>query len=234
MPSDSVKKSSFEEAKKFHKKSSYGFFVQEIPMLMETRLGMQDKVPQSLNQRGLANLLQARKSTREFVTRLCTKSQLLDVLWAGYGRLTAYPEVEHRTVPSAGGLYPLHLCVYAMNVQGLEKGFYHYSNGDLSVISGPEIDSICHHFHTKHINYEKAAFVIFIVGDLGLVGGKYGERGYRYMLLETGHVAQNMCLACVCLDIQHISVGGFDDDSVNELLCSYQQDFLCLYTLVGG
>jgi SagB-type dehydrogenase family enzyme len=63
---------------------------------------------------------------------------------------------------------------------------------------------------------------------------KYGDRGYRYILLEAGHAAQNMCLAAASLDLGALPVGGFFDSYVAELLELNQEQEALLYALGFG
>jgi SagB-type dehydrogenase family enzyme len=47
---------------------------------------------------------------------------------------------------------------------------------------------------------------------------KYGERGYRYALLDAGHLAQNILLCCSSLGLAAMPTCAFADDELNELL----------------
>lgn len=60
-----------------------------------------------------------------------------------------------------------------------------------------------------------------LTGDLGIVGARYGERGYRYMLLEAGHIAQNLILALALQGISSCPIGAFDDQVATDLLGDY-------------
>ena len=40
---------------------------------------------------------------------------------------------------------------------------------------------------------------------------RYGDRGYRYVLLEAGHVGQNLDLASSALGLGALDLGGFLD-----------------------
>jgi len=46
---------------------------------------------------------------------------------------------------------------------------------------------------------------------------KYGDRGFRYVYMEAGHVSQNISLQAVSLGVGSVSVGAFSDDKVNHL-----------------
>ncbi len=47
---------------------------------------------------------------------------------------------------------------------------------------------------------------------------KYGDRAYRFMLHESGFVAQNMSLIFHALGLGSCMVGGYLDERINELL----------------
>ena len=47
---------------------------------------------------------------------------------------------------------------------------------------------------------------------------KYGPRGYRYILLEAGHCAQNLCLLAAERGLATLCLGGFQDTKLNRLL----------------
>ncbi len=48
--------------------------------------------------------------------------------------------------------------------------------------------------------------------------GRYGERGIRYVHIEVGHAAENLCLQATALGLGPVTVGAFNDDQVSELL----------------
>jgi len=63
---------------------------------------------------------------------------------------------------------------------------------------------------------------------------KYGERGYRYILLEAGHSAQNMCLASIALELGALPIGGFFDGYVSDLFQLDSEKEALLYALAVG
>ena len=63
---------------------------------------------------------------------------------------------------------------------------------------------------------------------------KYRERTYRYVMMETGHVGQNLYLAATALGLGVCAVGAFFDDALNDLLGLDGQTEAALYiTSVG-
>ncbi len=63
---------------------------------------------------------------------------------------------------------------------------------------------------------------------------KYGERGYRYILFEAGHVAKNVYLSSNANDIGAVAIGGFNDDLLNSFLEVDWENESAVYALVLG
>jgi SagB-type dehydrogenase family enzyme len=47
---------------------------------------------------------------------------------------------------------------------------------------------------------------------------RYGERGYRYLHLDAGHVCQNLYLAAEAIGCGACAIAAFEDDEVNRVL----------------
>jgi SagB-type dehydrogenase family enzyme len=69
----------------------------------------------------------------------------------------------------------------------------------------------------KNIAYE-ASLIIFITAIFERSTLKYSDRGYRFVLLEAGHIAQNINLVINGMGLGCINLGGFFDRQVDELL----------------
>ncbi|MCX5232606.1 SagB/ThcOx family dehydrogenase [Streptomyces sp. NBC_00233] len=196
----------------FHRLSSFGWFEEPAPSATGAR--PLPAVPPPAGEGhlvSLAHVLAARCSRRDFDGSPLSPEALTVLLWSGYGRAGTHRAV----IPSCGGLLSLRLMVLALRVPGLAAGSaYPFLPDTLSL--GPPMPARPPQqlFHTRHIEYERAAAVIFIVGDPRPPIDRYGDRGYRYALLEAGHAAQNLCLAATAMRLGTVTVGGFDDEAV--------------------
>lgn len=47
-----------------------------------------------------------------------------------------------------------------------------------------------------------------LIGDAQRVATKYGERGDRFLLLEAGHLMQNLCVVSHSLGLCTVPLGG--------------------------
>jgi SagB-type dehydrogenase family enzyme len=63
---------------------------------------------------------------------------------------------------------------------------------------------------------------------------KYKQRAYRYIYLDAGHIAQNVALAAVALNLGSCQVGALYDDEVNALLGVDGTEECVVYMTVVG
>lgn len=147
---------------------------------------------------------------------------LASLLHAGYGVTGAVPRTDRplRAAPSGGALYPLELYVVAQRVRGVEPALHHYDplrHGleRLRPLVLPDALSSPTPYSELLVS---CAAAIMVTGSFWRSRFKYGLRGYRFALLEAGHVAQNILLAVAALQLSCVPLGGFFDRRVDELL----------------
>ncbi len=81
---------------------------------------------------------------------------------------------------------------------------------------------------------ERAAALLVVTAMIWRSRFKYGERGYRFALLEAGHAAQNMLLAATGLALAALPLGGFYDRRLDELVGADGLDEATLYAIALG
>jgi SagB-type dehydrogenase family enzyme len=173
----------------------------------------------------LSRLIEKRSSCREFAGRAISLGDLASLLHTGYGVLGLRRWREglrtfRRPVPSAGGLYPLELYAIAQSVENLPRGIYHYAamgHRLEAAASGADLAELVPVFMNQGYIAEASA-VILLAAVFPRTMRKYGPRGYRYILFEAGHVAQNVCLRAVELGLGSLCIGGYTDSALNRVL----------------
>lgn len=182
--------------------------------------------------RPLGTVLEARRSARRFSRAPLASSALATILHASYGATT---EHAARAVPSAGGLYPLEVYAAIERVDGLPRGLYHH-DASSNLLAQLEPSSVARALRGAFVHPELAvAPVILIVTALfQRCRFKYGLRGYRFCLLEAGHLAQNALLACAALDLAAVPIGGFFDRCLERILHVDGVEEAPLYCLAIG
>lgn len=167
---------------------------------------------------GFTSLLEQRQSGRAFDQAPIALAELATILHCGYGALS-HDGITRRTVPSGGALYPLELYPVVSRVERLEKGIYHY-DPLRHVLEALELRDLDRPVADLHVYPElaTAGVLLAVTGVFGRSRFKYGLRGYRFTMLEAGHVLQNVLLAATALRLVAIPVAGVDDRSLERLL----------------
>lgn len=80
---------------------------------------------------------------------------------------------------------------------------------------------------------EGGALAWALVGDEARVTAKYGERGERFLLLEAGHLMQNLCLASVSLNLATVPLGGFFEREIARAFALPSEDRVLYLGLCG-
>jgi len=168
----------------------------------------------------LDEVVASRRSERRFRKLPMSLEELSALLQTGYGVTGRGPgDVPLRSVPSGGALYPLDAYVATPAVAGLEGRLHHFDPlrtclEVLGPVTRPQLEPLTPYPELV----AEASAVVFLTATFWRSRFKYGQRGYRFALLEAGHVAQNMLLAATALGLASVPLGGFFDRQVNGLL----------------
>jgi SagB-type dehydrogenase family enzyme len=184
----------------------------------------------------LDEALKNRRSVRSFTRDYISTTQLSYLLWASTGIQSGEGNFKYRTAPSAGALYPIETYLTVKRVRNIPSGVYHYSIrnhlleelklGDYSgdVASAALEQEMCHH----------AAVTFIWTAVFDRAKWKYKQRAYRYVYLDAGHIAQNLALAAVALNLGSCQVGAFYDDEMNEIVdVDGEQESVIYASIVG-
>jgi SagB-type dehydrogenase family enzyme len=181
--------------------------------------------PPELPDVSFTTVLYARRSGRSFADADVALRDLATVLHSAYGvtHLARLPDGRRgqplRAVPSGGALYPLEVYILVQRVDSASPGLYHYDplrhvlerlplrgEADVSRLTAyPEL-------------VRPAAAVVLVTAMFWRTRFKYALRGYRFALLEAGHLGQNLMLAAAALGLAVVPVGGVYDRRVEDLL----------------
>jgi SagB-type dehydrogenase family enzyme len=137
--------------------------------------------------------------------------------------------------PSAGGLQALELYLVAFETSWLPAGLYHYDRAGhhLSQIAAQATRAHWRALVPSMEAVRGGALLFVLVGDEALVSSKYGAHGYRFLLLEAGHLAQNLCLIAASLSLCAVPLGGFFEREVSRLFLLPDRDVVVGLVLCG-
>lgn len=177
------------------------------------------------------DILQERHSCRDFLEIPVELEKLFAICKASYSS-------RLRPTASAGALFPL--SVYFINRgsskdRGLPAGVYQYDDKEEKLLLLPV--EIYHEMVQYVLNDSDCIFgapcIFFICADLGRHMKKYANAGYRYTLLEAGHVVQNMTIAAGEMGLGGVEYGGFCDEAVKRMFQMPQEVFPLACYAVG-
>jgi SagB-type dehydrogenase family enzyme len=186
----------------------------------------------------LRDAIERRESVRKYRDTPLSLEELSFLLWSTQGvKKTMQDRFTFRTVPSAGARHCLETYILANNVGGVDPGLYRYlalthrlagENPDPHI--SDSIVAAC-----VNQSFLKANAVTFIwTADAYRMTWRYGERGYRYMHIDVGHVCQNLYLAAQVVGCGVCAVGAFHDDELNYLLGIDGETQFALYLAAVG
>jgi SagB-type dehydrogenase family enzyme len=190
----------------------------------------------------LTRLASKRASCRAFAPKTLPLQLLSDILWGSYGisrterMMPADLLALLRPVPSAGGLFPLEIYFLAQRVEGLPDGLHHYNVRHHS-LETLEPAPLFERFRPALLMYnavQDANVILFLSAVFQRTQKKYGPRGYRYVLLEAGHIVQNVCLLAAEADLSTLCMGGYYDGDLNWLLGLSPHDEGVVYSVAVG
>ena len=178
-----------------------------------------DDDPQSAD---FFDLIKKRQSQRDFTRVLISKRELSLILKYSCGNIGPIDDGRHRRAqPSGGGRFPIEIYPIVFRPsKNLKAGLYHYNVKDhvLDVLwdrefSDEDIGQIFTYPWVKD-----AAVGIVMTSVFWRNQNKYGERGYRYILLEAGHIGQNLYLVSEALGLKCCALGGTRDENLEKLI----------------
>lgn len=155
----------------------------------------------------LRKLQEVRTSCRGFTDELLTMSQVGNLLDIGYA-------LDRHAVASAGSLYPMKVFMIALEDQeDFPAGYYEYDNENSRLVlysDKPDPQRIHYAFNDTGMPF--GASVMFVVAaDENRQPHKYSNRGYRFMAIETGEIAQNIALGAAESGLATCLIGGMLD-----------------------
>ena len=185
------------------------------------------------------NLLEERKSNRVYKDENITLEQLAFLLWSTQGvksiRGKNYATI--RPVPSAGARHAFETYIAVFKVDGLERGIYHYLPMEHAIefitpvedFNKAVSDSLC---QQKWAADSAAVFYYSAVPYRS--EWRYCTDAHKAMLIDSGHVVQNLYLSCHAIGCGTCAIAAFDQKSADELIGLDGNDEFVIYAAPVG
>lgn len=179
------------------------------------------KLPSPFKIKNFHSIMMRRKSTRQFSGLPLSKRQISTILYYTNGlRIKGAKDIGNRFYPSGGARYPLELYPIILNCEGIPTGVYHYHIKSHSLEFLWDYDDLEERVfnNIKQQEFRGCGCVMVVTAVTNRTEAKYGARGLRLILMEVGHLCQNLYLVATGMGIGTCSVGGFLDNGFNKIL----------------
>ena len=182
--------------------------------------------------------IEERNSIRSYAKEPLSLEELAFLLWCTQGvKKTAGTYATFRTVPSAGARHAIETYLLVNDIGGLERGLYRYLAMTHRL---QQLDTD----PTLHIrisdgclgqNFIMRAGVVFLwVAVPYRMTWRYGERGYRELHKDAGHICQNLYLAASAVGCGVCAIAAYDDDVMHRILGIDGVDQFLIYLAAVG
>jgi SagB-type dehydrogenase family enzyme len=189
----------------------------------------------------LHKAIEQRRSLRKYSTQALSMDELSFLLWTSSWardfRSNERMEITLRNVPSAGARHPLETYVDIRNVEGIKPGLYYYHpiKHCLVLLEASEAKSGQIYEACMRQEMLQTAALNFILSAVPYrTVWRYGQRGYRYLYLDAGHVGQNIHLAAEAIGGGACMIGAYLDEAMNEAIgVDGMEEFVIYIASVG-
>ncbi|PWR76031.1 SagB/ThcOx family dehydrogenase [Methanospirillum stamsii] len=165
--------------------------------------------------------IESRESIRKYLDTPLTIEELSYLLWCTQGVKWILEDCSFRTVPSAGARHAIDTYLLINKINTIKPGLYRFlafehSLGMISEDKG--ITDLVFRAGMSQQCIQESALCFIWVADSYRMTWRYGERGFRDIFLEAGHICQNLYLSAQAVGCGVCAIGAFMDNDLNHLL----------------
>jgi SagB-type dehydrogenase family enzyme len=186
------------------------------------QLPQQDQWEKAIPQYDLVSAMSGRKSRRAFSPGRFPIEELSFLLWATQGiNKTRGGNLAFRTVPSAGARHSFETYLFIMGIEGVPKGIYRFLPVENALLFLDEPDNMEMRLSRACLNqrFVSQGAVTFVWAALPYrMEWRYHLAAHRVILIDAGHVCQNLYLACEAIGAGTCAVGAYDQEQLDDLL----------------
>lgn len=172
-----------------------------------------------------------RQSVRKYSDQEISFDHLTYLLIATNGVLD--PEKPtRRTAPSAGARHAIETYIYVKDVESLDCGLYRYLPHEHKLL-------LVHKEMISPIENEKrftfgAPLTFMWTAVPYRMSWRYGHASEKLLLLDAGHICQNLYLACEGLELGTCAVGAYDQDGLDAYMKLDGDEEMLIYAAPVG
>lgn len=186
----------------------------------------------------LVDAVNKRRSRRTYTDQPLALTDLAWLLWATQGIQRVFKGGSaFRTVPSAGARHAFETYLAVARVDGVPPALYRYLPVDHQLVLEQNIPDLGSRLAEAALNqnFIAEAAVTFIWSALPCrMEWRYGLAAHKVILLDAGHVGQNLYLACEAIQAGTCTIAAYDQERLDTLLGLDGEDEFAIYLAPVG
>jgi len=187
----------------------------------------------------LVDAIGNRRSRRKFNDDYLKVEELAFLLWATQGQRKPDENLPHfRTVPSAGARHSFETYLFIHRVEKTPQGLYRYlplSNELVLIYSTDDQNRSKLSQAVLGQRFVASSAVVFVWTTVpDRMEWRYLQSAHRVILLDAGHVCQNLYLACEAIRAGTCAIAAYDQEAMDELIQVDGKEQFTLYLAPVG
>lgn len=205
-------------------------------------IGLPEVSREVLKNQNIYDCISQRRSTRFYSDEAMSFEELSYLLWATQGITgTNKSGLMLRTVPCSGATHSFETYLFIMNVKGIKKGIYRYEPLEHKLLLMFESEGLDNKIDEITLdqpfvpNFAKKAAVIFAWSTIPYRSEwKFDITSHKKILIDVGHVCQNLYLASESVGAGTCAIGIYDQKMIDGLLeLDGDEEFVIYLAAVG-
>lgn len=182
-------------------------------------------------------VIKERESVRKFSSESLSLDELSYLLWSTQGVKKVIHDgyATFRTVPSAGARNPFETYLVINRVDGLSEGVYRYLPLEHALIFLFADESLQDRMLEVGQSFISTGAVVFVWACIPYRNEwRYSITGHKPMLLDAGHICQNLYLASESINCGTCAIAAYDQEKIDKLLGLSGEDEFVVYLAPVG
>jgi SagB-type dehydrogenase family enzyme len=225
---------SVHEASDQAKKVPYPPLQKPLPVGEVNLIDLPDPDSDLLVKPAFHQLLRERQSRRKFTKETLSLAELSYLLWSTQGVIAELGQgyASRRTVPSAGARHPYETNLAINRVEDLEPGVYRYLPFSHQLYFQETAQNLPALLTEANLGQKFVghAAVVFAWSCIPYrAEWRYMHNAHKNMLLDAGHICQNLYLAVEALGLGTCAIGAYDQAAMDAIFELDGQDEYVIY-----
>jgi len=191
----------------------------------------------NIKEKTFSELVISRRSLRKYTEEAISLDELTYLLHTNNG-ITAQTNNRYlRSSPSGGNRQTIETYLVIQNVEGLEKGIYRYIPLENAIVFEKKIENLIEETSTaaRDQKWIKKSAVVFIWTTSPYRGEwRYQEKSHKLILLDAGHICQNLYLACEAIGLGTCAIAAYHQKLMDDLIDVDGNDEFVVYLAPVG